>query len=210
MKKTVGDIIILHLCTTNDNDMMYGFWDMECDRYNFLSFWTIFCPFTPLTIRKIKILNKWKKHLEILPFYTCVPQTTIIWCMVPKIWSARDRHFHCPFISLTTWKIKFWTNEKKNALRYHFLHVYHKWKSYDVWFLIYGAEQKEFFCILDQFWTFYPLTTQQIKILIKWKNLLEISLFHTCVPKLMIRWCMVPEIWCTTDGWTDKQTDGQM
>ena len=26
--------------------MMYGFWDMECDRQKFLSFWNDFCPFT--------------------------------------------------------------------------------------------------------------------------------------------------------------------
>ena len=38
------------------------------DRQNFLSFWTDFCPFTPLTIRKIKILKKWKKRLEISGF----------------------------------------------------------------------------------------------------------------------------------------------
>ena len=29
MKKTPGDIIILHMCTINDNHMMYGSWDME-------------------------------------------------------------------------------------------------------------------------------------------------------------------------------------
>ena len=32
-----GDII-LHMCTTNDDHMMYGSWDMEHDRQNFLSF----------------------------------------------------------------------------------------------------------------------------------------------------------------------------
>ena len=40
-----GDII-LHLCTTNDNQMMYGSWDIEHSRQNVLSFWAIFCPFT--------------------------------------------------------------------------------------------------------------------------------------------------------------------
>ena len=30
-KKTPGDIIILHICTINDNHKMYGYWDMECD-----------------------------------------------------------------------------------------------------------------------------------------------------------------------------------
>ena len=32
---------------------------------------------------------------------------------------------------------------------------------------------------------------------------LEISSFYTCVPKIMIRWCMVPEKWCATDGQTE-------
>ena len=50
LKKTPGDIIILHICTTNYNHMMYDSWDMECDRHNFLSFWTVFCSFTPLCI----------------------------------------------------------------------------------------------------------------------------------------------------------------
>ena len=30
-------------------------------------------PFTPLNVWKIKILKTWRKCLEILPFYTCVP-----------------------------------------------------------------------------------------------------------------------------------------
>ena len=48
LKKTPGDIIILHISTINDNHMMYDSWNMECDRQNFLSFWTVFCPFTSL------------------------------------------------------------------------------------------------------------------------------------------------------------------
>ena len=123
LKKTPGDIIILHICTLHDNHMMYGSWDkehndiifchsgpffallppmdqenqnffkngkstwrycpftsindshmmygssdMNSNRQNFLTFWTIFCPFT----QKLKILKKWKKYLEILSFYTDV------------------------------------------------------------------------------------------------------------------------------------------
>ena len=60
-KKTPGDVI-LYMCTINENHMMYGSWDMERDRHNFLSLWTIFCPFTPLTTRKVKILKKWNKN----------------------------------------------------------------------------------------------------------------------------------------------------
>ena len=47
--------------TINDNHIIYGSWDIKCDRQIFLSLWAIFCPFTPLTTQKIKILKKWKK-----------------------------------------------------------------------------------------------------------------------------------------------------
>ena len=83
MEKTPGDIIILHKCTINDNHMMYCSWDMVRDRCNYFSFWAIFCPFTPLTAQKIKILKKWKKHLEISSFYTSVPKIIIICYTVP-------------------------------------------------------------------------------------------------------------------------------
>ena len=54
------------------------------------------------------------------------------------------------------------------------------------------------------FCLFSPLTTQKIKISKKWKKKhLEISSFYTCVPKIMIGWHTVPEIWCTMDGRTD-------
>ena len=43
-----GDIIILQICTINNNHVMYGSWGMQCNRHDYLSFWTIFCPFTSL------------------------------------------------------------------------------------------------------------------------------------------------------------------
>ena len=52
--------------------MMYASRDMECNRQSFLSFWTIFCPFTLLTTPKIKISKIYEKLLKILSFYTCV------------------------------------------------------------------------------------------------------------------------------------------
>ena len=48
------------MCTINDNQI-YGSWDIKCNRQNVLSFWAIFCPFTPLVTQKIKISKKWKK-----------------------------------------------------------------------------------------------------------------------------------------------------
>ena len=104
IKKTPKNIIILHMCTINDNHIMCGYWNTMCNRQYFLSFWTIFCPFTPLTTQKIKILKKWKK----------------------------------------AWRY------------YHFTQVYHKWQSYDVWFLRYEAWLTKF---LLSFWTaFCPFT----------------------------------------------------
>ena len=53
IKKLLRDIIILHRCNINDNHMMYDSWDTKCNWQNFLSFWTIFCPFTHQTTQKI-------------------------------------------------------------------------------------------------------------------------------------------------------------
>ena len=109
-KWTPEEINILQMCTINDSHMMYGSWDMKCHGQNFLSFWSVFCPFTYLTTQKIKILKKMKKK--------------------------------------KAWRI------------YHFTYMYRKWRSYDVWFLRYEAWQTEFFVILDclpsPFLPFYP------------------------------------------------------
>ena len=57
MKKTPGNIIILHSCTTNSRHMMYGSWDIKCDWHNFLLFWAIFLPFYPAPANNAENLN---------------------------------------------------------------------------------------------------------------------------------------------------------
>ena len=61
-----------------------------------------FFSFTPITTHKIEILKIWKMHLEMSSFYTCVTKITIIWCMLPEIWSATDIIFchSWPFFAL--------------------------------------------------------------------------------------------------------------
>ena len=81
------------MCTINRDDIIYGSWNIRCNRHKYLSFWTIFCPSSPLTTQKIKTL-KLKKKMEILSFYTCVPQITVIWCVVPEIWNLTDITFN--------------------------------------------------------------------------------------------------------------------
>ena len=79
MKKTLRAITILHICTINDNYMMYGSSDVEHDRHNFLSFVATFCPFNSLTPTKTKLKKikkkKKKKNIcrELLSFYKCIP-----------------------------------------------------------------------------------------------------------------------------------------
>ena len=72
--------------------------------------------------------------------FTRVPKITIIWCMLPEIWSVTVTF--CPFTPLLTpLKIKIW-KKCKNTWRYYLLsYVYHKSRSYEVWFLRYKAQR---------------------------------------------------------------------
>ena len=165
-------------------------------RQNFLSSWTIFCPFTLLTSQKIKILKKWKKHLEILSFYTCAPEVHQKWKSY-DVWFLRYGvqqaeflsflgHF-LPFTPLTIWKIKISTKKKDTWIYNHFTRVFHKWKSY-VWFLRCVVQQTTFLGILGHFLAFYPTNNPKNKI---WKNeekCLETLSFYTCVLQMMIMW----------------------
>ena len=178
---------------------------------------------------------------------------TIIWCMLPEIWSVTYNFLlfwtiFCTFSPLTTRKIKILKKWKKNNGRYyHITHVYLKWQSYDVWFLRYEAWQIEFF-IMNHFLPFYPPNNpknQNFEKMIrmpgyimiicyavceiwrvtdvivvfhfglffallppkrtknqkfkKGKKYLEISSFYNSVPKIMIICYTVPEIWYMTD-----------
>ena len=126
MYKIPGDIILLHMCTINQDYTMYGSWDIKCKGQSLFVILGNFLPFDHPNNPKNQNFEKIKKNLEILSFYTCVPQMTIIWCMVLEILRPTDR----------------------------------------------------FFCHFGLFFTLLPppplLTTQKMKILEKWKNLLEI------------------------------------
>ena len=96
-----------YMCTKNQSHEVW---------FHLLLFYS---PLPALMIWKIRILKKWKKHLEISSFYTCVPKITITW-MLPKIWSATDIIFlsfwiiFCPFTPLLNPKIKSWKKFKKH------------------------------------------------------------------------------------------------
>ena len=152
MKKIPGEIFILHKCTINDNHLIYGSWDINCNRHIF------FChlgPFLALTAQKMKF-QKNEKNTWRSSFYTSVPKIIII-CYFS--WDMACDGCNCYF--------SFWA----------------------------------IFCPSTS------LTAQKIKISRKSKKVLEISSSYTCVPKIMIRWCSVPEIRCMTHRWTDIQMD---
>ena len=145
---------------------------MECNRQNFLSFWTVFCLFTPLTTRKITILKKWTKRLEILSFYTYVPKMTIIWCMVPEI--SRRTEF---FVILDYFLLFYPPNNQKNQNFENIkkvpgdIIILHKCAINDN-HMMYGSwDMKHDGQNFLSFWTvFCPFTTQKIKILKNWKK----------------------------------------
>ena len=144
-----------------------------------------FLPFYRLTAGKTRIK---KTHLAISSFYTCAPQMTTTWCMVPKMWSTPEF-----FVTLDQFLPFYPTNnpenqnyekmkKKKPIWRYHHFtlasHIMIIWCTIRE---ICSATDK-FFAILDQFYLFIPPTTQKTKILKKCKKLLNISSFYTIVP----------------------------
>ena len=128
--------------------MMYSSWDMKHDGQNLLSFWTIFCLFTPLTTQNIKIMKKstkcWRYHfthvyhklqLHDVWFLRYQAQQTKFFVILDNI---------LPIYPLKTWKMNFLKkNEKKNTRTYyHFTQVCQKSASYAILLLRYGMCQR--------------------------------------------------------------------
>ena len=131
---------------------------------------------------------------------------TIIWCMVPEIWSLTEffvilSHF-LPFYSTTTQKIKIKKKKKdKNSWRYHhFTKMYQKSSSYATLFLRYGTWWIN--CYFSFEATFCPSTPPPPHppppAAYKIKMLEDIISLHKCT-KIMIICCTVPEIWQVTN-----------
>ena len=145
--------------------MRYGFWDRV--RQVFLSFWTIFCPFTSLTTQKIKFLKKWKTHMKMSSFHICVPKITIIWCMLPEIW-VQHLTF-CYFGSFFALLPQYWPQKLKigkKIKRYFLLRMCTMNK--DSWDIRCNRQKLLSFWVI--FCPFIPLANQKIKIFKKWKK----------------------------------------
>ena len=63
-KKTPGHIILLHMCTINQDHMMYGSWDMKFNRQNFFVILGRFLSFYSPNILKNENIKNEKKPLR--------------------------------------------------------------------------------------------------------------------------------------------------
>ena len=165
-----------------------------------------FLPFTPLTTFKKNILKKWKKTPgDIIILQMCNINDNHVMYGSWDLEHDRQNFFvildlFLPYFPLTTQKTKFWKNDKNTWRYYHFTCVYHKWQSYDVSFLRYGAWWAEFFVILGQYLPFYPTNNPENQNFEKWKKHPEILSSYTFVTHMTIIYCMVPKIWNMTDS----------
>ena len=154
MKKAPGDVMILHLCTKyHDYGLFFALWPSQ--KHKKSKFWknekNWKCYHFQLVYHKWRSYDVWfLRYLHFLSFWTISCPLTLP-----------------PPIPLQLRKSKFWKNEKNAWRSHHFTKMYGKWQSYHVWFLIYEAQQTEYFLSFwATCWPFTPLTNYKIK----WKK----------------------------------------
>ena len=171
-----------------------------------MSFWTIFCPFMPLTTPKTKIF----KNSKTMPGDIIVLKM----CAINAIhdvsflkYGAQQRSFSVildHFLPLPPNNLKNQNSVKKKKKSREISSFYTSVPK--IMIICYTVPEIQHMMDVDfifHFWLFFcfftPITAQKIKSLYKWKKCLEIS-FYTCVTKIKITWCRVPEIRCVTEG----------
>ena len=187
--------------------MIYGSWDMKCNRHKFFVILGHFLPFyPPKSPKKENIKKKWNTHLEISSFYTSARKTMVIGYTVPEIWHMTD----VIVIFILDYTFLFYPpNSPKNE-------NFKKMKKTpgDIIILYKCTKNHDhmLYCSWDMmcdrcncyfsFWAIFcpstPLTAQKTKISKKFKKRPEISSFNTNVPKITIICFIVPEIWHVT------------
>ena len=98
---------------------------------NMLSFWAIFCPLTPLITQRMG---------DVIILHMCTKNHDH---MMYASWDMECNSYNfLPFYpTIDPLKIKIW-KKCKNTWRYYLLsYVYHKSRSYEVWFLRYKAQR---------------------------------------------------------------------
>ena len=122
----------------------------------------------------------------------------------PEIWNAPDRIFlssraiFCPYTPLTAWKMKI-SKQWNKGLEISFYTSVPKimiicYTVPEIW----HVTDVLLFFILGYTFPFYPHNSPKNENFKKMKKGLEISSFYTSVPKIIIIYYTVPEIWYVT------------
>ena len=102
-KKSPGDIILLHMCTTNQDHMMYSSWDMKCNKQNFFVILGNLLPFyPPNSMKNENIKNEKKNPGDIIILHKCTKNHDHLLCSSREM--VRDRcncYFHFGLYSQT-------------------------------------------------------------------------------------------------------------
>ena len=160
MKKTSQDINILHMCTINDNHMMYGSWDTSVTNKIFCHFGLIFLPFLPFQQPgKSKFWKNEKKAGYTTLLHKCtVNDDHMMYGSLDMVFNRQNFSsfwvIFCLFTPLLTQNIKILKNVKNIWKYYYFTHDYLKWQSYDDWTHV--VRWTEVFDIVDHSLTFHP------------------------------------------------------
>ena len=199
MKKFVGDITILHMCTKNDNHMRYSSWDTNWDRIfchfgPFFAFLTL-CPPTTHKTKLKKIMKKTSREVIILNLRNKKTRSYDVCLFSYRVFAQTIFcHFRPVFAFLPHYwlqKLKFGKNVKKYLDILSFYTCVPLIKIVclvpEIWSSIYV-----FVTLIIFFCPFYSPNTLKMKTL-------QISSFYTGVPKIMIICYTVPEIWHVAD-----------
>ena len=191
--------IALHMYIKNHKHMSYCSWDMEWDRI-FVSFWAIFCPFTPPPPPN-NLENQNFEKMEV------VSGDGIISHMCTKnynhmMYASWDMDVICHFGSFFALLHHYWPQKLKPGKNikkpWRYYPFTHKWKvNEDHRCMVCEIKDRSDRVLL--FWvTFLP--SWQPKKSKFWKNKTNTSRYHfTLVYHKWQLWCMVPEIWSATD-----------
>ena len=167
--------------------------DMECDGQNFEK--------KSKTLGDIIIVNKCTKNM-----LYCYP--------VPEIWHVTDVIVIFPFglffsllspPSNSPKNVIFFKKMKKapgDIIILHKCTKNHDHRLHCSWDMAHNG------CNFFHFGLFFAhLPPKKSKFQKNEKNSWRYHHFTHVYPKIMIRWCTVPEIWCMTDRWTDRKSD---
>ena len=140
MKKIPGDVIILHMCTINENHYAAQFLGFEAWQARFFLILDHFLPFYPLATQNNKILKKWKKKKN--PGDIIILLKCNINDMTYDSWDVQFLSFWAifsHFTPLATLKIDILKKFQKS--HHHLIQAYQKSWSYAIVFLRYGVWQ---------------------------------------------------------------------